>query len=226
MLDAMSSGRGNHLRRNRSRQPKRCDVRAKNPIKIGRTASASRAPLLSRLGDGERRVGASPRGAAAATHGLQAMRERALAEAPRLGGGRFTLDRPRVVAVLRSARGDRVWEAKAKAMLDAQEQAEADRDSGQALSVVRDLRARAIAGWSGRALVQAPHPVRGSRPERFRPHALRSDRLGGRSDHSHRQVAAESLPGARPPRGNNDGESPGPQLAGQASRRRSRYGDN
>jgi hypothetical protein len=54
------------------------------------------------------------------------MRERARAEARRLSGGRFTLDRPLVVALLRSAKGDRVWEAKAKAMLDAHEQAEAD----------------------------------------------------------------------------------------------------
>jgi hypothetical protein len=60
--------------------------------------------------------------------------------------------------LLKSAKGDRVSEAKAKAMLDAHEQAEADRDREQALSVVRDLRARAIAGWSGRALVQATHP--------------------------------------------------------------------
>ena len=77
------------------------------------------------------------------------MRERARAEAHRLGVGRFTLDRPLVLALLKSAKGDRVSEAKAKAMLDAHEQAEADRDIGQALSVVRDLRARAIAGWSG-----------------------------------------------------------------------------
>ena len=51
-------------------------------------------------------------------------------------------------------------------------------------------------------------PARGSRPERLRPRTLRADRIGGRPDHSRRQVAAESLPGARPPRGNNDGESP------------------
>ena len=79
----------------------------------------------------------------------EAMRERARAEAHRLGGGRFTLDRPLVLALLKSAKGDRVSEAKAKAMLDAHEQAEADRDRAQALWVVRDLRARAIAGWSG-----------------------------------------------------------------------------
>ena len=86
------------------------------------------------------------------------MRERARGEAHRLGGGRFTLDRPLVLALLKSAKGDRVWEAKAKAMLDAHEQAEADRDRGRALSVVRDLRASAIAGWSGRALVPTTLP--------------------------------------------------------------------
>ena len=88
----------------------------------------------------------------------EAMRDRARAEAHRLGGGRFTLDRPLVIVLLKSAKGDRVWEAKAKAMLDAHEQAEADRDRAQALSVVRDLRARAIAGWSGRAPVSTPLP--------------------------------------------------------------------
>ena len=88
----------------------------------------------------------------------EAMRERARGEAHRLGGGRFTLDRPLVLALLKSAKGDRVWEAKAKAMLDAHEQAEADRDRGRALSVVRDLRASAIAGWSGRALVPTHSP--------------------------------------------------------------------
>ena len=88
----------------------------------------------------------------------EAMRDRARAEAHRLGGGRFTLDRPLVLALLKSAKGDRVWEAKAKAMLDAHEQAEADRDRAQALWVVRDLRARAIAGWSGRAPVSTPLP--------------------------------------------------------------------
>ena len=86
------------------------------------------------------------------------MRERARAEAHRLGVGRFTLDRPLVLALLKSAKGDRVSEAKAKAMLDAHEQAEADRDIGQALSVVRDLRARAIAGWSGGALLPTTLP--------------------------------------------------------------------
>ena len=41
-----------------------------------------------------------------------------------------------------------------------------DRDIGQALSVVRDLRARAIAGWSGGALVPTTLPFRGRRAPR------------------------------------------------------------
>jgi hypothetical protein len=88
----------------------------------------------------------------------EAMRERALAEARRLGASRFTLDRSLTLSLLKSAKGDRVWEAKAKGMLDAHEQAEADRDREQALSVVRDLRARETSTWSGRALVPATHP--------------------------------------------------------------------
>jgi hypothetical protein len=98
------------------------------------------------------------------------MRERARAEAHRLGGGRFALDTPLVLALLRSAKGDRVWEAKAKAMLDAHEQAEADRDRGQALSVVRDLRARAIAAWSGRAPFPTTFPfAESARPNAYAP---------------------------------------------------------
>jgi hypothetical protein len=50
-----------------------------------------------------------------------------------------------VLVLLRSAKGDRVWEAKAKAMLDAHEQAEADRDRGRALAIVNRLRAEATA---------------------------------------------------------------------------------
>ena len=99
----------------------------------------------------------------------QPMRERARAEAHRLGGGRFTLDRPLVLALLRSAKGDRVWEAKAKAMLDAHEQAEADRDRGRGLSVVRDLRARAIAGCSGRAPVPTTFPFVKVGPNAYAP---------------------------------------------------------
>jgi hypothetical protein len=43
-------------------------------------------------------------------------------------------------------------------MLDAQERTAIELDCGQALSVVRDLRARAIAGWSSCAPVQTTHP--------------------------------------------------------------------
>jgi hypothetical protein len=98
------------------------------------------------------------------------MQERARAEAHRLGGGRSTLDQPLVLALLRSAKGDSEWAAKAKAMLDAREQAEADRHIGQALSVVRDLRARAIAGWSGGAPVLTIPPLaEGTRPNAYTP---------------------------------------------------------
>jgi hypothetical protein len=97
------------------------------------------------------------------------MQERARAEAHRLGGGRFTLDQPLVLALLRSAKGDDAWETKAKAMLDAHEQAEADRERGQALSVVRDLRARAIAAWSGRAPVPTTFPFAEVGPNTYAP---------------------------------------------------------
>ena len=99
----------------------------------------------------------------------EAMRDRARAEAHRLGRGRFTLDRPLVIVLLKSAKGDRVSEAKAKAMLDAHEQAEADRHIGQALSVVRDLRARAMAGWSGGAPVPATLPFVEVGPNAYAP---------------------------------------------------------
>jgi hypothetical protein len=98
------------------------------------------------------------------------MRERARAEARRLGGGRFTLDQPLVLALLRSAKGERVWEAKAKAMLAAHEQAEADRDCTHALSLVRDMRARAIAAWSSPAAVPTTLPfAEGARPNAYAP---------------------------------------------------------
>ena len=98
----------------------------------------------------------------------EAMRERARAEAHRLGGGRFTLDRPLVLALLKSAKGDRASEA--KAMLDAHEQAEADRGRRQALSIVRDLRAKAASTWSGRAPVPTTLPfAEGARPNADAP---------------------------------------------------------
>jgi len=99
----------------------------------------------------------------------EAMRERARAEAHRVGRGRFTLDRPLVLALLRSAKGDPAARAKAKAMLDAHEQAEADRDRRQALSVVRDLRARATSSWSGRALVPTTLPFAEVGPNAYAP---------------------------------------------------------
>jgi hypothetical protein len=71
----------------------------------------------------------------------EAMRERARAEAHRLKSGRFTLDRPLVVAPLGSAKGDRMREAKAKAMLGAQERAAMERDLQAALALNRELRA-------------------------------------------------------------------------------------
>ena len=98
------------------------------------------------------------------------MRERARAEARRLGARRFTLDRSLTLALLRSAEGCLESEAKAKAMLDAYEQGEADRDIGQALSVVRDLRARAMAGWSGGEPVPTTFPfAEGPRPNVYAP---------------------------------------------------------
>jgi hypothetical protein len=69
------------------------------------------------------------------------MRERARAEALRLKGGRFTLDHSLTLALLRSAKGDRMREAKAKAMLGAQERAAMERDLQAALALNRELRA-------------------------------------------------------------------------------------
>jgi hypothetical protein len=75
----------------------------------------------------------------------EAMRERAYAEARRLGAGRFALDRTLTLTSLRGARGDPVARAKAKAMLDAQEQAAAERDRQPALAIVNRLRAEVAA---------------------------------------------------------------------------------
>jgi hypothetical protein len=75
------------------------------------------------------------------------MRERARAEAHRLGGGRFTLDKALALALLRSAKGDHARQAKAKAMLDAQEMAAVERErqspptEARLRSVQADLRA-------------------------------------------------------------------------------------
>jgi hypothetical protein len=71
------------------------------------------------------------------------MRERARAEALRLEGGRFTLDRSLTLALLRSADGDPV--AGAKAMLDAQERAAMERDRQAALALNHALRSSLLA---------------------------------------------------------------------------------
>ena len=255
----------NRHRRIQPWQPKRCDARVKNPVKIGRNGvRVARSPFCRawampngrcrvhggastgpRTPEGKARVVAAmvagrrawaerqcvegrkfPAGRKRGAEWLtEPMRERARAEARRLGARRFTLDRPLTLALLKSAKGDRVWEAKAKAMLDANEQGEADRDIGQALSVVRDLRARAIAGWSGGAPLPPTLRFGEVGPNAYGPARYAPDELGS-DPNSCRQVAAESLRRARPHRENIDGESPGRLCAGQASRPRSRYGDN
>ena len=73
------------------------------------------------------------------------MRERARAEAHRLKGGRFTLDRSLTLALLRSANGCLESTAKAKAMLDAQERAAMERDRQAALARIAELRSSLLA---------------------------------------------------------------------------------
>ena len=73
------------------------------------------------------------------------MRERARAEAHRLKGGRFTLDRSLTLALLQSANGGLESKAKAKAMLDAQELAAMERDRQAALARIAELRASLLA---------------------------------------------------------------------------------
>ena len=73
------------------------------------------------------------------------MRERARAEAHRLKGGRFTLDRPLVFALLESAKGDPAAKTRAKAMLEAQERAAMARDRQAALARIAELRASLLA---------------------------------------------------------------------------------
>jgi hypothetical protein len=75
----------------------------------------------------------------------EAMRERARAELRKLGAGRFTLDRSLTLALLKSAKGDPVARAEAKAMLDARERGAGERDRGQALAIVNRMRAEAAA---------------------------------------------------------------------------------
>jgi hypothetical protein len=73
------------------------------------------------------------------------MRELARAEAHRLKGGRFTLDRALTLALLRSANGCLESSAEAKAMLDAQERAAMERDRQAALARIAELRASLLA---------------------------------------------------------------------------------
>jgi hypothetical protein len=75
----------------------------------------------------------------------EAMRERARAEAHKLGAGRFTLDRTLTLTLLRSAKGEPVARARAKTMLDAQENAAAERKREEALVIVNRLRAEMTA---------------------------------------------------------------------------------
>ena len=74
------------------------------------------------------------------------MRERARAEAHRLKGGRFTLDRALTLALLQSANGSMESTAIAKAMLDTQERAAMERDRQAALARIGELRASLLAG--------------------------------------------------------------------------------
>ena len=69
------------------------------------------------------------------------MRERARAEAHKLNGGRFTLDRVLTLALLKSAKGNPDAKARAKAMLDAQERAATERDRQAVLERIAELRA-------------------------------------------------------------------------------------
>ena len=73
------------------------------------------------------------------------MREHARAEAHRLKGGRFTLDRALTLALLQSANGCLESTARAKAMLDAQECAAMARDRQAALARIAELRASLLA---------------------------------------------------------------------------------
>jgi len=73
------------------------------------------------------------------------MRQRARAEAHRLKGGRFTLDRSLTLALLRSANGCLESKARAKAMLDGQERAAMERDRQAALARISELSASLLA---------------------------------------------------------------------------------
>jgi hypothetical protein len=170
----------NHRRRIRPWQPKRCDARIKNLVKIGKKGvRVARSPFCNAwaMPNGRCRVhgGAStgprtPEGKARVVAAMlegrrkwverrraegrrftagrkggdawvtEGMRKLARAEAHRLGGRRFTLDRPLALALLKSAKGDPAATAKAKAVLGAQERVGVDRDREQALAIVNSLR--------------------------------------------------------------------------------------
>jgi hypothetical protein len=70
------------------------------------------------------------------------MREQARAEARRLGAGRFTLDRSLTLALLKSGKGDPEARERALSMLAAHEEAAAEKDRRQALSLVGEWRER------------------------------------------------------------------------------------
>jgi hypothetical protein len=70
------------------------------------------------------------------------MRESALAEARRLGGTRFTLDRMLVLALLRSANGDPKGKARAKGLLAVSMRAAMEEDIEKAKSIFRELLGR------------------------------------------------------------------------------------
>jgi hypothetical protein len=96
----------------------------------------------ARRAEGRKFSGGRKRGAEWIT---EPMRERARAEARTLGAGRFTLDRSLTLALLKSAKGEPLGRARAKAILDTQERAATELDRGQALAIVNRLRAEATA---------------------------------------------------------------------------------
>ena len=84
------------------------------------------------------------------------MRERARAEAHRLKGGRFALDRSLTLALLRSVDGCLESTARAKLMLDAQELAAMERDRQAALARIAELRSSLLGDDSdGRSRVHS-----------------------------------------------------------------------
>ena len=161
------------------------------------------------------RVGASPRGAGAATHGLQRLCASALER--KRGGSVAAVSRSigRGSSPCSGARGETACGRRKprRCSMPMSRGKQTATVSRLCRSFATCARGRSPAGLAARGSRRLTPSRKSART--LTPHALRSDRLGGRPDHSHRQVAAESLPGARPPRGNNDGESPGRQFAGK-----------